>query len=111
MNLEGTWIMTQAWKGAPPYKFSATFESDGSLTVDGGFYGMWTVLGNSTQVSLAIADFQRGSITAYNGNVLGAAMGGMMTGGRHGGATHQGTWSAIKQTHAEAPENAFSLPE
>ena len=110
MSLAGTWIMTNAWTGAPPYRFPATFGADGTITIPGGFFGTWTVLGGSSQVSLAIADFTGKTITSYCGNVAGGAMGGQMTGGSPGGGTSQGIWSAIQQAHAEASEGTFGLP-
>lgn len=112
MSLEGTWIITNHWNGANPYHFSANFGKDGTIAVEGQkeFFGTWTVLGSSSQVALAIADFKNPSITSYNGNVLGGAMGGEMTGGAPGQSTFAGVWSAQQQAHADAPHKRLSAP-
>ncbi len=103
--------MSQAWKGKKPYKFPADFGANGTITVEGGFFGTWTVLGTSNQVSLAIANFQGQSITSYCGNVVGPAMGGQMTGASPNGPVFQGIWSAVQQLHAEAPAGTLGLPK
>jgi hypothetical protein len=110
MSLAGNWIMTQIWQGIPPYKFGATFGADGTITVEGGYFGTWTVLGSSNQVSLAIAQCPGPSVTSYVGNVAGPAMGGQMTGGTPGGKIHNGMWSASQQAHIDAPTGALKAP-
>lgn len=110
MSLTGTWIIWNQWSGQQAYKFPATFKADGTITVSGGYFGTWTVLGTSSQVSLAIANFSQGSITSYNGNVLGPAMGGQMTGATQGGSAVQGIWSALQQDHATAAESELRAP-
>ena len=109
MNLEGTWTFTQKWNGVEPYDFNATFGKDGTITVDGGYFGTWDVLGNLTQVSLAIANCTHQVITAYNGYVVGPAMCGEMTGNTPRG-TFRGTWSALQTAYAEAPKGALRPP-
>lgn len=110
MSLAGTWIITQKWKGVPPYKFPAKFGKDGTIRVKGGYFGTWTVLGASSQVALAIANFKQQTITSYNGNVVGPAMGGQMTGGSPGKPTSSGTWSAQRKTHAAAAKRDLASP-
>ncbi|MDC0711104.1 hypothetical protein POL68_21725 [Stigmatella sp. ncwal1] len=108
--MEGIWTITQTWQGIPAYKFSATFAANGTITVDGGYFGVWDRLGNSNQVSLAIANFGQSSITAYVGNVVGPAMGGQMTGCTKGGTPLHGEWSAAQQQHADAVQGALRPP-
>ena len=109
MSLAGKWIMTQHWNGAKPYKFPADFAKDGTITVKGGYFGMWVQLGTSSNVALAIANFKGKSITAYTGNVVGHAMGGQMTGGTSRG-THSGTWSAVQKAYAKAGQHELRDP-
>ena len=110
MSLAGTWIVTQHWRGSNPYKFAADFAKDGSITVKGGYFGMWVQLGTSSNVALAIANFKGETITAYAGNVVGHAMGGEMTGGASSGKTHAGTWSAVKKVYAKADQRKLKDP-
>lgn len=110
MSLAGDWKVFQAWNGKPPYWFRATFNPNGTITVKGGFFGTWTVLGN--EVSLAIANFKTQTITSYCGNLAGSVMGGAMTGAAQGGGgVSQGVWSAHEIASFEAPEEAPSLPD
>jgi hypothetical protein len=111
MSLEGTWIITNRWHEAPAYKFRADFSADGTITVPGGFFGTWTRLGTSSQVSLAIAKFNEpASITCYNGNVLGRLMGGEMTGARRDGKGIQGEWHATHVLLADVEESELREP-
>jgi len=108
--MEGTWIITQEWNGIRRYKFLATFAADGTITVGGGYFGVWDRLGSSTQISLAIANFAQSSITAYVGNVVGHAMGGQMTGCTKGKTPVKGAWSAVRQPYADAVQSDLLLP-
>ena len=110
MNLEGNWIFTQKWNGQSPYKFGAKLSSDGTIEVDGGYFGTWTVLGSSNQLALAIANFSQQSITSYSGNVAGPSMGGEMTGGAPGQSVFKGVWSATLVSHDEAPQGELRAP-
>jgi hypothetical protein len=111
MSLQGTWIIWNQWQGAPPYRFRAEFSADGRITVAGGFIGTWVQLGTSSQVSLAIANCQRTpSITSYNGNVVGYAMGGEMTGVGSRGTAVRGQWVAHHVLLLEAEEAELREP-
>lgn len=110
MSLQGTWVFTQQWQGQPAYHFNAELGGDGSIKVDGGYFGTWTQLGSSNQLALGIANFQQQSVTSYSGNVAGPAMGGEMTGGTPGGQIFKGVWSAQQTAHAEAEHRALDAP-
>ncbi|MEM7587237.1 MAG: hypothetical protein AAF560_27855 [Acidobacteriota bacterium] len=115
MTLAGTWQLHHQW-GEHGYNITAKFGADGSITVKGGFFGTWTVLGTSNQVALAIANFDRGSqffgsVTSYAGNVSGGVMGGQMKGGKRGGTISQGTWHGIRRSILKAPKEAHQVPD
>ena len=115
MSLEGTWRIHQNW-GGHGYNITAKFGADGSILVEGGFFGTWTVLGSSNQVALAIANFESGSpffgsVTSYAGNVAGDVMGGQMKGGKRGGRISNGTWSGVRESTLEAPMREHHVPD
>jgi len=111
MSLQGTWRIRHDWQGVKPYTVRADFSADGRITIAGGYIGTWTQLGSSSQVSLAIADCQgTPSITSYNGNVVGQAMGGEMTGTKSSGAPVPGTWSAYNVLLLDAEETDLRAP-
>lgn len=100
-TLEGTWRFHQSWGESSAYSFDAEFSADGTISINNGmFFGTYSILGPSTQISLAIAHFKDAppipkSITAYVGNVTETGMGGMMTGSpEDGGKVSEGIWSA-----------------
>lgn len=108
--MEGKWIITQVWNGVPAYKFEATFSADGSITIDGGYFGAWCQLGSSNQVSLAVANFGDNSVTTYSGNIAGPAMGGMAVGRSKQGTISKGSWSAVQEAHANVAHGKLTLP-
>lgn len=110
MSLKGIWIVTQHWDKARPYKFPAKFGADGTIEVEGAYFGTWTVLGSSNQLALALANFKGQTITSYSGNVAGFAMGGQMTGGSPGRKIHKGVWSAQRRAHAKASKRPLDSP-
>lgn len=38
MSLAGTWIVINQWSGQPAYQFPATFNKDGTVVVEGGYF-------------------------------------------------------------------------
>lgn len=95
-NLSGTWRFTQRWEGAPAYSFNAEFLENGTISINNGqFFGTYAILGNSSYLSLAIADFNGKTITSYVGNYVGLRMGGEAIGASaNHGKSHSGIWTA-----------------
>ena len=111
-NLEGTWKFTQSWGGGQPYSFLADFSANGEISINNGmFFGTYAILGQTNQISLAIADFNGNekSITAYVGNIMGGAMGGQARGAKVGGNTSDGVWSAQKVSNVDE-NKGFHVP-
>ena len=109
MSMQGTWKIWHRWKNVH-YSFFAEFSEDGSITVEGGYTGTWTRLGTSSQISLAIYSCGgRPSITCYNGNILGLAMGGEMTGDGPSGV-QRGEWVAHHMILMDAEESPLRAP-
>jgi hypothetical protein len=108
--MEGKWIITQQWNGVPAYKFEATFSADGTITVNGGYFGAWCQLGSSNQVSLAVANFGDDSVSSYSGNIVGPAMGGLVVGRSKQGTISKGSWSAAQEAHSNAAPGMLTLP-
>jgi len=115
MSLEGTWKFTHSYKGIPSYHFFANLGANGSMSVPDfpQFFGIWTQLGPSNQVALAIADSTKPSITSYVGNVGSGNMGGLMTGGSGCpvSKTISGSWFATKHELIDVPQGAPGLPD
>ncbi|MBX2830109.1 MAG: hypothetical protein KTR23_02850 [Rhodospirillales bacterium] len=109
-SLSGTWIVTQTWKGVPPYKFSMNVAADGKITIDGGFTGVLQQFPNS-YLSMAIANFGNKSVTAYLGNIVNNAMGGEMSGTGQSGAVVTGIWTAVHSAALGAPDKAYGVGE
>lgn len=110
MSFEGSWIVTQSWKGLPTYKFTMTVNKLGVITVNGGYVGVINELGTSSFLSMAITNYAEKSVTAYAGNIAGQAMGGTMS-GTQGNKLVSGIWSAMQEAHHNAPEQQFSVAE
>ncbi|MFT4928491.1 MAG: hypothetical protein ACI8WB_004610 [Phenylobacterium sp.] len=113
MSLQGSWTMTQTWDGIPSYQFAMEIAENGCVSIDGGFVGTALQLGPLTQVSLGIANFNSNkSVSAYNGNIVGDAMGGEVLGvGAEGDcAVIKGVWVAYRTFVEDAPTKAHNVP-
>ncbi|MEM6270228.1 MAG: hypothetical protein AAF998_12375 [Bacteroidota bacterium] len=112
-NLEGTWIIHQTFGGGYkfPAHFTATGDNHGTIEIDvegTKFFGTYQTLGSTSYISLAIGMFEgnRQSISAYVGNVVGGAMGGLVYGAPVGGKGSGAEWTAHKVEILTAEEKA-----
>lgn len=105
MNLSGTWKFNELWNGDQSDEFSATFNADGTATIqqpNDGFAMVWYTGGQSGQgIVLAGDNIVAGILAVYYGtmgsdntSMSGTANGKM---GFLGGATPvTGTWTAVQ---------------
>lgn len=106
MNLSGTWKITETWDGAIKDSFTATFNPDGTVTIDGptaGFAMVWYTGAQPGQQGVILAgdNGEGGILAAYYGTMApdNASMSGFAN-GQMGLLPVKGTWQAVQVSSA-----------
>jgi hypothetical protein len=112
MNLSGTWQFNQLWDKVIPDNFTATFNSDGTVTLNpaDGFAMVWYTGSQPGQQGIILAgDNGKGILAAYYGtmgsdnkSMSGTATGQMIVPGKTTPVAVTGTWKATLATSEPA---------